>query len=108
MLGKVAEELGELQEAVAAGSRAEIVEEFGDLLFTVANLGHYLGADPEATLAAANRKFERRFRAMEAKLVDNGFDATRTDLAELDRAWDDVKRDEADAVTRASRPPESG
>lgn len=107
VIGKVEEELRELRAAVAGGRREEIAEEFGDLLFTVANLGHYLGADPEATLAAANRKFERRFRAMETKLVENGRAPGGHGLAELDAAWDAVKRDEREAVSRASRPPES-
>ncbi|WP_375457923.1 nucleoside triphosphate pyrophosphohydrolase [uncultured Enterovirga sp.] len=107
VLAKVEEELAELRQAVEAGGRAEIEDEFGDLLFTVANLGQYLRADPEATLAAANRKFERRFRGMETKLVEGGRSLDQFGLTEMDEAWASVKRDEREALSRSSRPPES-
>jgi len=58
---KIDEELVELAEA-APDQRAE---ELGDLLFSVVNLARHLKIDPEDALRVANRKFERRFRAIE-------------------------------------------
>ncbi|MDB5591497.1 nucleoside triphosphate pyrophosphohydrolase [Enterovirga sp.] len=107
VLGKVEEEIGELREALAEGRREAVAEEYGDLLFTVANLGHYLRADPEETLAKANRKFERRFRAVETKLVATGSGVGPWTLAEMDRAWDEVKREERPGLSPAAQPPDS-
>lgn len=59
---KVDEELAEL-DAESAPSR--LTEELGDLLFAVVNLARHLNVEPEAALRKANRKFERRFRAIE-------------------------------------------
>jgi nucleoside triphosphate diphosphatase len=59
---KIVEELQELEVAV---TQAERVDELGDLLFAVVNLARHLNVDPEAALREANRKFERRFRAIE-------------------------------------------
>ncbi|MHA6767240.1 nucleoside triphosphate pyrophosphohydrolase [Sphingobium ummariense] len=59
---KIEEELDEVR---SAATPAEREEEVGDLLFAVVNLARHLKVDPEAALRTANRKFERRFRAME-------------------------------------------
>ena len=88
---KVEEELAEVREAAASGERREIAAEIGDLLFTVANLARHLEVDPEAALAAANRKFERRFRSVEQALAADGRSPEQSDLAEMDRLWDEAK-----------------
>ena len=59
---KIVEELEELE---VAETQAKRVDELGDLLFAVVNLARHLNIDPEAALREANRKFERRFRAIE-------------------------------------------
>jgi ATP diphosphatase len=64
---KIEEELAEVE---AAESDAEREEEIGDLLFAVVNWARKQGIDPEAALRAANTKFERRFKAMEAEAGD--------------------------------------
>jgi MazG family protein len=84
---KIREELTELAEA-PAGEREE---ELGDLLFSVVNLARKLKLDPEIALAAANRKFERRFRAIEQLARDRGLEMEGMSLADLDRLWDEVK-----------------
>ncbi|MGA0593894.1 nucleoside triphosphate pyrophosphohydrolase [Enterovirga sp. CN4-39] len=88
---KIEEELAEVREAAALGDKAEIAEEVGDLLFTVANLARHLDVDPEAALAAANRKFERRFRAVEQALAAVGRSPEQSELEEMDRLWDEAK-----------------
>jgi ATP diphosphatase len=96
---KIEEELAEVREAAEAGDEAEIASEVGDLLFTVANLARHLDVDPERALASANRKFERRFRSVERALAANGRSPKQSDLAEMDRLWDEAK-----AVERAGSP----
>jgi MazG family protein len=95
VLDKVVEEAGELRRALAAGggeARAAVREEVGDLLFTVANLARKLEVDPEAALAAANRKFRRRFEAVERGLAERGKRLGEATLAEMDALWDEAKR----------------
>ena len=70
---------------------AEIEEEFGDLLFVMANLGRHLGLDPEAALRAANAKFTARFQRVEEKLAERGKTPSDSDLAEMDALWDEAK-----------------
>ena len=94
---KVAEELEEVREAAAAGPGAasrEIFEEIGDLLFAAANLARKLDVDAEAALRAANAKFERRFRAMEALAAGRGEEFRNLNLAAQEMLWQEVKRGE--------------
>jgi len=61
---KIDEELAELD---AESDHQRMFEEMGDLLFAVVNLARHLNIEPEAALREANRKFEKRFRAIEAE-----------------------------------------
>ncbi|MCK4712725.1 MAG: nucleoside triphosphate pyrophosphohydrolase [Marinosulfonomonas sp.] len=94
VLDKIVEEAGELVEARDTLTQIEVEEEFGDLLFVMANLGRHLNLDPEAALRAANAKFTRRFEAVEAKLAALGKTPAQSDLAEMDALWDAVKAEE--------------
>ena len=67
------------------------MEEAGDLLFAAVNLVRAYGLKPEEALRAANDKFERRFRAMEA-LAGGTFSAL--DLDAQEELWQQVKREE--------------
>ena len=91
VIAKLIEEAQELVEARDELSQSEIEEEFGDMLFVMANLGRHLGIDPEAALRAANAKFTRRFEGVEAKLAARGKLPKDSDLAEMDALWDEVK-----------------
>ncbi|MGR3660184.1 MAG: nucleoside triphosphate pyrophosphohydrolase [Paracoccaceae bacterium] len=94
VLDKIVEEAAELTEARDTLTQVEITEEFGDLLFVVANLARHLDIDPEAALRAANTKFTRRFQGVEEKLARLGKTPAQSDLTEMDALWDEVKRDE--------------
>lgn len=91
VLDKLTEETAELIEAHASGDQAHITEEFGDLLFVMANLARHLDIDPEAALRAANAKFTRRFASIEAALAKEGRHPKDSDLAEMDQLWDAAK-----------------
>ena len=95
VLAKVEEEIAELKHEIAAEAVPErLVDELGDLLFAVANLARHLKADPEQALRQANRKFERRFRAVETRLAAEGKTPTESTLDEMEAAWQRVKAEE--------------
>lgn len=94
VIAKITEEATELVEARDTLTQAEVAEEFGDLMFVMANLGRHLGLDPEAALRAANTKFTRRFAGVEARLAASGKTPSDSNLAEMDTLWDAVKTDE--------------
>lgn len=93
VLDKLQEEAAELV-AARDGDRAALTEEMGDLLFVAANLARHLGIDPEEALRAANAKFTRRFRAIEAALAAEGRTPEDSTLEEMDRLWDAAKATE--------------
>lgn len=97
VVAKVREETDEVAEALASGNKAELAEEIGDLLFSVANLARHAGVDPEAALRAGNAKFERRFESMAARLQAEGTSLSESDLAKMEAAWTAVKRAERGA-----------
>lgn len=91
VLDKITEETAELVEARDQLGPEAMEEEFGDLLFVMANLARHLKIDPELALRRANAKFTRRFNAIEASLAADGRRPEDSDLAEMDRLWDQAK-----------------
>ena len=94
VVDKIVEEARELVEARDSLTQAEVEEEFGDLLFVMANLARHLKVDPEAALRAANAKFTRRFNRIEDWLTETGRRPEDSDLAEMDALWNRAKADE--------------
>lgn len=94
VLDKILEESQELVEAQAEADQEHILEEYGDLMFVMANLGRHLGVEPEAALRAANAKFERRFGRVEALLAARGKRPEDSDLSEMDALWTTAKEEE--------------
>ena len=94
VVAKIAEEAAELVEARETLTEAEVAEEFGDLLFVMANLARHLKVDPEAALRAANAKFTRRFGRIEDWLAETGKTPDQSDLDEMDALWNRAKAEE--------------
>jgi MazG family protein len=91
VIGKLHEELAELQAEIASGDRAKMRDELGDILFVVANLARKLDLEPEDALRSSNAKFARRFRYIEQRLAERGKTPDQSDLAEMDALWDEVR-----------------
>lgn len=96
VLAKAEEEFAELKAeledaSAPRGSSQGVAEEFGDLLFVMANVARHLGIDPEAALREANAKFVRRFESIEAALRSDGRSPAQSSLEEMDRLWDAAK-----------------
>ncbi|NGQ96473.1 nucleoside triphosphate pyrophosphohydrolase [Brevibacillus sp. SYP-B805] len=85
---KVEEEYREVRQA----SEEERAGELGDLLFAVVNLARFYQIDPEEALRMTNRKFQRRFAYIEQKLREANRTFEETDLAEMDRWWEEAKQ----------------
>jgi ATP diphosphatase len=102
------EELRELEEiAVPADPRGpeppdgppdpRLVDEFGDVLFVMANVARHLAVDPETALRTANAKFERRFAYIEQRLAAQGKTPAASTLDEMDDLWIEAKTKERGA-----------
>jgi ATP diphosphatase len=94
VIDKITEEATELQEAAADLPQDKIEEEFGDLLFVMANLARHMKVDPEQALRAANAKFTRRFTRIEDLLAEAGKTPQDSDLEEMDSLWNRAKAEE--------------
>jgi nucleoside triphosphate diphosphatase len=94
VLRKIREETDEIEaeldraELDAAATAAEI----GDLLFAAVNLARHLNADPETVLRQTNRKFERRFAAIEDDLAARGRLPQDATLEEMEALWQAAKK----------------
>ena len=93
VMKKLREEVDEVEAAVSAGDAAETATELGDLLFAAVNLARYLKIDPEARLRAATDKFRSRFDRVVELLREQGLAPGQTSLEELDRLWEQAKRE---------------
>lgn len=91
---KVDEEIEEIHRARFAGDAEAVAREVGDLLFSVVNLARHLGANAEDSLRGAARRFERRFREVEARVSTRGEELSKVGLEQLDELWEEVKSEE--------------
>lgn len=91
---KVEEELNELYEAVADENQVEIENELGDVLFAIINYARFVKVDPERALEKTNKKFIRRFTAVEELAQADGKSLHDMTLWEMDALWNKVKADE--------------
>jgi nucleoside triphosphate diphosphatase len=103
IFAKLQEEIAELKAELAKADQEKVEDEFGDLLFTVINLGRHLKADSESALRSANAKFRGRFRAMEA--IAGGYGALASlGSEELDALWNLAKKRAAESAVASSQP----
>ena len=91
ILDKIEEEIGELREALAAGDKARVADELGDLIFAVVNIGRHVDADPEMALRGTNTKFRRRFGHIETELRSAGETLEEATLERMEELWQAAK-----------------
>ncbi len=104
VIDKILEEAQELREARAELTQEEVEEEFGDLLFVMANLARHWDIDPESALRTANQKFTSRFNSIEDTLATSGRRPEDSGLAEMDALWDAAKAAEKAAKAGSKKP----
>lgn len=98
VLQKLREELNEL---CAAATSVEQEEEMGDILFSLVNYCRFIKVNPEDALRKATEKFIRRFRFVEAQVLQSGKAWSEFSLAELDKFWNDAKAQAHSAASPA-------
>ncbi len=91
-LEKLDEEMEEFREALALQNRKKIREEIGDLFFVLANVSRLLRMHPEEALKKTLDKFVSRFHYIEASLHRRGKSLRQSDLAEMERLWQESKK----------------
>jgi len=91
VIDKLTEEVGELKQA---DNQEQKAQEFGDLLFTLANIARRMGIDSEAALRGANRKFYRRFTYMEEVCRKRGLNLGDLSFGEQNALWEEAKEAE--------------
>jgi len=92
VIEKLEEEFLELKNAIESREQSRIRDELGDLLFTVVNLSRFLDIDPEDALRHTIKKFINRFKLVEEELRKKGKKLEEATLSEMDRLWNEIKR----------------
>lgn len=91
---KLDEEIAEVKEAIASEVTVDIEDEFGDVLFVIANLIRFYKINPEVALNGANNKFTSRFTYIEEALKASGKKLEESTLEEMDYYWEKAKERE--------------
>jgi MazG family protein len=91
VFAKLDEEIVELKEAIEIGNRKHVVEEVGDVIFSVVNIARFMKVDPAYALAQTNAKFSRRFRIVEHEIQASGRQMKDCTLAQMDEIWDRLR-----------------
>ena len=92
VLEKLKEEVAEFEEALASGDLERMSDELGDVLFATINLARHSKIEPEVALRSTNRRFERRFKWIEAALYKQDKVFKDAKLEELDALWGQAKK----------------
>ena len=88
---KLREEIAEVESALESEGDARVAEELGDLIFTLVNVARWRGLHPELIVRDNNRKFRRRFEAMEAEAARRGWQLESLSANEWDALWNAAK-----------------
>lgn len=90
-VGKVKEEIAEVEEVLTGEDRARLQEEIGDLLFAVVNVSRFAGIDPEEALTNSTDKFIKRFSYVEEEAEKQGIEMLSAEEEKIDGLWEDAK-----------------
>ena len=91
-VGKLKEEIGELEEAIAKNDAENMAEELGDILFSVVNVSRFIDVNSEDALKYATDKFIDRFEVLEQVAQQNGKILSKMTLEEMETLWQKAKR----------------
>jgi tetrapyrrole methylase family protein/MazG family protein len=89
---KLEEEIAELKEAISEKKHEDIEDELGDLFFVLVRIANFVDVNPEDALRGTIRKFDQRFRHIEAAAARQGRKLSDMTLAEMDVFWEQAKK----------------
>lgn len=89
---KIHEEIDEFKEELQKNNKLKMINEFGDILFSLVNAGRFYGIDPAEALHHTNQKFYKRFRYVEEELNKKGKNLEDSTLEEMDKLWEEIKK----------------
>ncbi len=89
---KIQEEMNEFKEEITHMDKDKMVEEFGDLMFSIINAARLYQIDPETALEKTNKKFIKRFKYLEVKTLKKGKKLERMTLEEMNNIWEEAKK----------------
>ena len=90
-MDKVIEELKEVKDVYKSNNKAKILEEIGDLFFSVVNVARFLDIEPESALHCTIEKFIKRFDYMEKRSSEKGLELQNMSLSDMDLLWNESK-----------------
>ncbi|MBU5301721.1 nucleoside triphosphate pyrophosphohydrolase [Clostridium sporogenes] len=88
---KIIEEYKEIEDVYKSKNKVKILEEIGDLLFSVVNVARFLDIDPENALNYSIDKFINRFQYIEDEAIAMGRSLDNMSLEEMDELWKEAK-----------------
>lgn len=103
VVAKVDEELAEVKEAMTCNNTEKLQDEIGDLLFSVVNLSRFYDISAEDALNGTIKKFKTRFSQIEKYMFEQGKQLTDCTLEEMDRIWEQSKRNEVNGKVPVER-----
>ena len=89
---KIHEEIDEFKDVLDENNKSKMLDEFGDILFSIVNAGRFYGIDPAEALHHTNQKFYKRFRFVEEQLLEKGNNLTDTTPLEMNILWEEAKK----------------
>ncbi|MBI4682341.1 MAG: nucleoside triphosphate pyrophosphohydrolase [Nitrospirae bacterium] len=92
VFAKLEEEIGELKEAISEKKHKDIEDELGDLFFVLVRIANFVDVNPEAALGRTIKKFDQRFRHIEAAASRQGRKLSDMTLAEMEVFWQEAKK----------------
>ncbi|OJU15405.1 MAG: nucleoside triphosphate pyrophosphohydrolase [Clostridiales bacterium 43-6] len=89
---KIYEETKELEQIIGSGTKEELTDELGDILFSVVNVSRYLDIDPEEAILLSTGKFIKRFEIVEKLASKKKLEMKQASIEELTVLWEEAKK----------------
>jgi MazG family protein len=94
VMAKFDEEVIEMKKEISKkNNTSKIMDEIGDVFFSLINYARFIGIDPEEALERTNYKFIKRFKHLENSVKKEDKNLMEMNLEEMDKYWDRAKKE---------------